>query len=139
VTSWTLTNEIYWKDAPLEIIIDDAILKLMSRFKTRPIFMVLPKKCFYQWHVDAGRNTALNVEIETNNSDTYFADKGDGISDIFTDLTHVDYKEGGMHLLNTLEQHCIINQGDYRYLFSLAFFKPTIFEEVREYCIQNNL
>ena len=33
----------------------------------------------------------------------------------------------------------VANLGDYRYIFSLGFNKPTTYFEVKEFCIQNNI
>lgn len=94
-----------------------------------------PANSYYEWHTDKTRQSALNWVIETNpRAGTFF--RNNNQSKFFWDLEEVVYSDQCPTLINTKQEHCVINNypkertiltlsisGDYSYETVLEFLQ----------------
>ncbi len=146
IKSFLFKEEHSWKaigygfdliDVPGSVILDPVIHKLVDEFGVNPYIFKTPAHYWYKWHLDAGRTVALNTEIYSEHSHTIFGTDAD--YDNKKDIEELIYDKNGMYLLNTQRQHSILNLGNTRFIFGLGFRLPVTYDNLKEYCISDNL
>lgn len=120
-----------------DFIGDPLILELVKKFNTRcGIFRYRPNFC-YSWHYDLKRNTSLNMQILGGESYCLF---GEMIAlRKFQNIDKLIYEDNYYYLLNVKNFHSVLNFDSPRYVLTIGFPKPILFEDVRCFLIENNL
>jgi hypothetical protein len=122
----------------IQSLMNDIVLKTLSdRFRLMPFIIRFDAKKWHQWHTDAVRNVALNVVIHGNSSHTVFGNKAD--SGHYYGIDELIYDTDSAYLLDVSKPHSILNLGEPRIIFTIGFAQPTLFADVRTFCIENNL
>ena len=89
----------------------------------------IPPFTFYDWHVDAYRQSCINMQINLDHpSHTLF---GYQVDDHNKDVIELRYQPRTFYLFNNQIEHCVANLGGPRYVFSLYFKKEQHFEFVK--------
>jgi hypothetical protein len=98
---------------------DTLVRTLCEQGWKQPIIFKSEPKSIYRFHTDRGnRPIALNMLLGEHDSETLFM--GDLIYRNQYELIKVDYKPNRYYLLNTTEQHAVMNYGTDRYLLSIS-------------------
>lgn len=88
---------------------------------------------YYDWHVDKNRQSALNWIIKTNpGASTFF--RSNNQSKFFWDLEEVIYSIEYPTLLNTKQEHCIVNNyAEERTILSVSILNDHSYKTVLEF------
>lgn len=114
-----------------------AIRSLVEEYNAQPIVIRIDPMKFYRFHVDDHRGAALNILLEGTDCQTYF---GDPDADPYMiDIEELPYEPNSMYLLNTQAKHAVVNRNNHRYALSIGFNSPLTYEQVKDFCIRNNL
>lgn len=92
---------------------------------------------FYRFHVDDFRGAALNLLLDGWDSQTYFSNTEE--DPYLTEITELKYAQNKMYLLNTQIKHAVVNKNNLRYVLSMGFNQPLTYDEVKRFCVENNL
>lgn len=120
-----------------DFIDDPKIFHLVKKFNARcGIFRYRPNFC-YGWHYDLKRNTSLNMQIQGGESYCLF---GEMIAlRKFQNIEKLIYEDHYYYLLNVKNWHSVLNFQLPRYVLTIGFPKPILFEDIRLTLIENNL
>lgn len=122
-----------------DFITEPKLLKLIDDFNCNEklgIYRYVPNFC-YQWHIDAIRNTAINLQLQGEDSLCVFGKLVEPRK--FGGVVKLKYDHGSYYIINTSKFHTVFNFDNPRYLLSIGFNKPTTFNDVKQYAIENNL
>ncbi len=120
-------------DIPRAIITDSFYSAIHSKFPLIPHLFRVKARFFYKWHVDAKRLAALNILLINEHSHTVFSDCADQ-HDNKCNLTELVYEKDGVYLLNTQQQHAVMNLGSDRILLGMSFATNPTYADVMSYC-----
>ena len=96
----------------------------------------IPKKSFYNWHVDDFRQACINMLVSKDHH-SYSVFGKHKSKYYYNDLTELNYKPLTYYLFNNQENHAVINLDDKdRYLFSL-YFKDELPYEILQKKLKN--
>jgi len=125
-------------EIPNIILENDIVLEtLSSKFKLTPLVIRFDSKKWHRWHVDAVRNVGLNSIVQGAVGHTVFGvPNKDGH---YYEIDEVIYKNDNVILLDVTKQHSILNLGEPRVVFTIGFPKTVMYNEVKNFCIENNL
>lgn len=115
----------------------DALLKLIIKFKIRPVIIEMKPMTFYKFHIDEHRTACLNLLIDGVDSQTFFGINTEQVE--VTSLIELIYKPNTFYILNTQKKHAVLNRNNFRYVLSLGIYKPFSYEEILNYCKENKL
>lgn len=92
------------------------------------ILKVAPKHCM-NWHIDPKRQCSINIPIHgLEESYTFFGEK---VAEDHLPIYLVDYSIGVPVLLNTQEEHTVINYSDKpRYILCFGFFRENTYQNI---------
>jgi len=98
-----------------------------------------PANSYYDWHVDKRRQSALNWVIATNpGAGTFFRDNNR--SKFFWDLEEVVYSTSCPTLINTTQEHCVVNNySKERTILSLTVRGENSYDTVLEFLQSVNI
>lgn len=116
---------------------DNVVSKLSQQFKSVPVIFRMPSWQFYRFHTDQVRSCALNMLLEGNDSQTYYGTPTD--DEELTNITELIYEYNTYYLLNTHVKHAVVNRNNIRYMFSMGFNDPLTYDNIKEFCQDNNL
>ena len=120
------------KEVPNHWIEDDSTLAAIHRVNPIArigILRVPPNTC-YDWHKDAYRLCCVNMLISNDaESVTLFGAESGGLQT--RQIIPIKYKPKTFYLFNNQVDHCVINLGPERFVFSLYFAKERPFEMVK--------
>jgi hypothetical protein len=123
---------------PVNILKDDIIFKTLSlKFEIIPLVVRFDAKKWYTWHTDKIRNVGLNSVIQGKESHVIFGKLS--TNGQYFDIEEIIYEDNKTYLLDVSKSHSIVNLGEPRIIISLGFPQPIMFNEVKEFCIENNL
>ncbi len=93
----------------------------------------VPSNSFYNWHVDDFRRSCINMLVsERHDSHCLFSETKDNY---YREIIELKYEPETYYLFNNQKQHCVMNLGKNRYLFSLYFEEeihyPLIHQKLR--------
>lgn len=115
------------------------LLKIIERFNCHEklgIYRYLPNFC-YHWHIDSIRNAAINMQIEGEDSFCAFGETVQPRK--FKDIKRLNYSNDAYYLINTSKFHTVFNFDNPRFLLSIGISKPTTYDEVKQYIMDNQL
>lgn len=120
---------------PLSFLKNDfVLLDLKNKFNGNIAFLRLPKRCFYNWHVDLYRSAVINSVIEGFDSYTLFTEAED-LNGTSFEVSELVYKEKECYLLDVQCLHAVYNRLETRTFFSLWFEKSITYSIVYNYCL----
>ena len=92
----------------------------------------IPRKSFYNWHVDDFRQSCINLLVSKNHHSYSMFGKHKN-NYYHDDIIELNYEPLTYYLFNNQEKHAVINLDNKdRYLFSLYFKEETPYETLRE-------
>jgi hypothetical protein len=84
---------------------------------------------FYSWHTDTHRMACINMLVtHDGHSHTLF---GSDLDYTNKQVIELQYQPHTLYLFNNQAEHCVLNLGGPRYLFSLYFHSQKPYHEVR--------
>jgi len=104
--------------------------------KVHPIkqlgLLKVPKKSFYNWHVDDFRQSCINLLVSKDHHS--YSVFGEHQNDYYhNNIIELNYKPLTYYLFNNQRKHAVINlDSKDRYLFSLYFEEETPYEVLQE-------
>jgi hypothetical protein len=123
---------------PQNIIrLDTTLTTIISRFGGGPAIFKMDPYMEYHWHTDAARSCTINMLIDDYDSRTMFS-SSPRFSEIM-EITELRYRPSTMYLLDVTKLHSVINFNNERYLLSLTFPQSCTFEQVRDFCIEEDI
>lgn len=134
--NWFHKNAFDILPVPLELL-DDTMLKMKLKFNSSPVIFRMQPWQFYRFHIDAARGCAINLFLDGADSETYYGDETP--DEEILNITELKYEIDHYYLLNTKIKHCVINRNNIRYMFSMGFPLPLLFDDVKEFCYQNGI
>lgn len=101
-----------------ETLISSDLIAIRNKFHGRAFLFKFPAYTFYQWHKDRTRKCAINYELTTGDSTTYF-----GLQDgnNYKQLVKLEY-HSRLVLMDTTQNHCIANLDTDRIIFTLGIY-----------------
>ena len=129
--------------APTSFIHSDLYKEISKKYRCGARYFLNPPHTLYDWHTDNKRSCAINWVIKTNDKCTTLYRKSipEAIPvvnkrSLLYNLTEVLYNGHKPTLLNTKEEHCVINNSDDgRVILSLTIFDTT-YDEALEFLKQ---
>lgn len=111
------------KVIPDQIISTDPFLSLlMGQFPFRSCLLIMDPLSCYNWHTDPTRGAGVNMLVSPEGDPCLF--KGEALSGNADKITVLDYKPDTYYVLNTQNDHMVVNARNIpRLTFSLEFFK----------------
>ena len=99
----------------------------------------IPKKSFYNWHVDDFRQSCINLLVSKElNSYSMFGEH-DG-NYYHNNIIQLSYKPNTYYLFNNQNNHCVLNLNETdRYLFSLYFYKEIPYSVIKKNFMVNSI
>lgn len=119
--------------------LEPKLIQLINEFdchKKLSLFRYKPNFC-YQWHIDSIRNCALNLQIIGSDSFCVFGNFQELRK--FNNIQKLHYEPNTYYLLNVSKFHTVFNFDKERYILSIGFPKPIVFDEVKAYLVSNNI
>lgn len=115
--------------SPIHFITDKSLFSLIKKFNAHPTFIRMDPMTWYNWHKDiALRQCAINFLLSGTDSKMLFKINSSKYVTQFEELKY----NGNFYLLNTQEDHSVLNFNNTRYLLSIGFEQP--YNEILEYC-----
>lgn len=94
-------------------------------------YLKVPGKTVYDWHIDNGRNCAINFPIINNSKAMTIYKEFDKKQNFFS-CEEVDYTNFRPTILNTTYPHCVINTcSSERVILTVSVDKDALYEEVK--------
>lgn len=117
--------------------------KINERFEIQSIgALKMNPNTVYNWHMDEQRGVSINMLLTTDHiSHCIFTEKRKQKEDI-SKIVELHYSKDTFYVFNTQQLHTVINLEKPRYLFSLEFKdkkNKLLYNEVKKYCIDNNI
>lgn len=111
------------KPVPDIIISMDPFLSLlMGRIPFKSCILIMEPLSCYNWHKDETRGAGINMMVGPGGDPCLF--KGDPLSVSADKITVLDYKPDTYYVLNTQNDHMVVNANSVpRLTFSLEFFE----------------
>ena len=123
---------------PLHILqLDKTISRLCLKFSGSACIFKIDPNIEYHWHTDAARSCTVNMLIDDYDSRTMFS-SSPKFNEIM-EITELKYLPSTMYILDVTKLHSVINFNNDRYLLSLTFPQSCTFEQVRDFCISENI
>jgi hypothetical protein len=116
--NWVKQNEFNTLAIPNTIFLSTPLKTFILNFKVVPVIIKLEPMMCYDWHIDETRQCSINMLIEGEDSYCFF---GNRLSKELIELSELKYKKNSFYLLNTKENHSVINLNNIRYILSLGF------------------
>tara|TARA_R110002020_G_scaffold35824_1_gene107969 strand:- start:1863 stop:2438 length:576 start_codon:yes stop_codon:yes gene_type:complete len=104
------------------ISMDPFLSSLMGLFPFRSCLLIMEPLSCYNWHTDPTRGAGVNMLVSAEGDPCLF--KGEALSGNADKITVLDYKPDTYYVLNTQNDHMVVNARSIpRLTFSLEFFK----------------
>lgn len=135
--NWRFHRDFWVHHLPQSLFRDSRIFEIIKEFNGEPIVFKMDPYTFYNWHNDAVRSCAINMLLDGSDSLSLFGNlEGEHHLWKFQEVPHeIDQ----YFLVNTLENHAVLNRSQTRYMLSIGFYLPIDFELVKSKCIHYNL
>ena len=116
---------------------DKVTSQLCMQFNGTACILKINPNVQYHWHTDAGRSCTVNMLIDNYDSRTMFSSSPKFNETM--EITELKYLPSTMYILDVTKLHSVINFNNERYLFSVSFPESCKFEQVRDFCISENI
>ena len=142
----TWVHYIGWLATGLDLGVLDKepiLKKINERFEIESIGVLkMDTNTLYNWHVDDDRGVSINMLLTPEHtSHCIFTKKRTQKVDVFP-IVELEYKKNTFYVFNTQELHSVLNLNSTRYMFSVQFKdkkNKLLYNEVKQYCIDNNI
>jgi hypothetical protein len=135
-TTWFHKNAFDIAKVPIYLI-DKTLQDFKSKFDASPVIFRMQPWQFYRFHTDASRSCAINFLLEGTDSHTYYGTETE--NEEILNIRELKYKIDSYYLINTQLKHSVVNRDNVRYMFSMGFPSTTSYDDVRNYCLENQL
>jgi hypothetical protein len=115
---------------------DPVINRLLEEFDPKPVILTMEPNSFYNWHDDPNRTCSINMLITGDDSICMFGTSRPGG---YFKINELSYTPGHFYILNTKEQHAVYNRTGPRAVLSLGFKLPHAYNDLVNFCVQNDL
>ena len=136
-TRWARKNAFDVALVPDSMIADNHLMELIKKFHAVPVIFRVPPWQFYRFHTDARRSCAINLLLEGDDSNTFYGTET--ADEEVLDIVELKYDLDCYYLLNTHLKHAVINKNNTRYMFSMGFPDTLSYQDIKTYCLENNL
>jgi hypothetical protein len=121
---------------PTVLFADSLLFPLIMQLRGEPTVFKMDPMTAYSWHIDTNRTCAINMLISGSDSHSFY---GVRLDDYNTQLIELMHEHNKYFLVNTKQQHSVVNLNNMRYMLSIGFERPHTYESVLDECIKGNL